>query len=294
LSAVRTLIISLQAIGRCARQRSDVPQKDSMDTIFKSLRKSGSKVVELDQMKHLPKFKHRDPQAETGNGRFSHADFRHLDRGICAGLTVGWLTGKLNKSDAAFHRGPRNFMRGLNKKEIGEIMHPAAELQLEHVYESRGIVELLETKDIESKYWNLDTTPDRTRPDPGRDPGLIASDFCRVCDEMAPGSAVLMRCTVKSLDGKESAGHALGLYKSERGNVQFFDANVGAYRIDKPDAFIREWMRVYRLTFLPVVMGGPDGSRPDGFYRCMLASADTANGAGAAGPSSVGPEKSST
>jgi hypothetical protein len=97
---------------------------------FSELKKFSAKQLKLKQDRHLDELKHENADTPTGDGRFSHGDFKHLRLGICLGLSVKWLDKKLNAPRTTFRNPFRKTAEPTEAQQVAELVHPGAEVQL--------------------------------------------------------------------------------------------------------------------------------------------------------------------
>lgn len=90
---------------------------------FATLKNQGMKVAEVHQSDHVARLRQRAPTLPDGGCAFSHENYRHLEHGIGAGLTVDWLKEKLTTSNPAFSPASKAFVRSTGPGRIAQIMH---------------------------------------------------------------------------------------------------------------------------------------------------------------------------
>jgi hypothetical protein len=235
---------------------------------FAALNKLGVKGVALRQADHIGRLKQPEAHFPDADLKFSHENHRHLEHGICAGLSVNWLKEKLTTSNSRFRPAPKNFVRSPSASRIDSIMHAGALQQLIHGRDFTTLSALLDTHGIDTDELAI---PQRKGADHTPYP-LIDKGFECACAAMKPGEGTLMVSSVYQA-GARLGGHATALYKSHGGKLYFFDPNVGAYTVNDPAQFVAAWAASYAARNQSVAI---DGGGNDGFFTCTLRKAAAA------------------
>lgn len=229
---------------------------------FAALKHSGVKVAEVSQGLHIRQLRQPAPGLPDAGLKFSHENYRHLEHGICAGLTVNWLREKLTLSNSVFRPSPKQFVHSPSPGRLEQIMHAGAVQQLSHGRDGVRLSELLGTHGIDTAQLTVKQGMDANlAPFP-----LIDKGFEQACAAMRRGDGMLMVTSVHE-NGGRIGGHATAMYKSHGDKVYFFDPNAGAYHVDKPAQFVQAWIASFATRHRTVAM---DSGTGDGFFTCTL------------------------
>lgn len=227
---------------------------------FIELKQYASKELAFDQQKYLPSL------VETMTA--DRQSTRWVEGGVCAGLTVGWLSEKIRGARGMqFYRtklfakpsddGTRAALaeRAMLMAGTRQAAYAAGGALLEPLFESAGLD--LEKCDLE----------------PHTGETVLHENFFRLAaDKMAfpCGRGIALSVTVDSDPPGIPQGHLVGMYRSNGTSLYFFDANAGLYKVLDPLGFITGWVDAYAALGKHVSLrrAGHGYGYPDGFYLC--------------------------
>jgi hypothetical protein len=237
---------------------------------FHALQKWATKEMKLQQGRNMA---HLEPGALLAGNVVNHVPwdyetYNSIKGGICASLVADWLKEKVQGTNSMFSRSPKAFTAGAtdekNAAKVAGLMRSAAPGQA--AYKQSGSMDAL----FKANGLFLDKAPAEfdKGPPPAHLPMInIERSFTALCEgsHFRRGVGLVMSVSFRRVQGgTDISGHAVGAYKSNAGQVYFFDPNVGIYQLNRFSDFIVAWVSAYESLGMKITMDRPG----DGFYLC--------------------------